>query len=338
MAEQITFAEALRRTHDRRRHLLLGNGFSIGVHRAFGYPALYEDAVHHDPGLATLFPPDDTNFEHALEQCGDPADARRVREGLIRAVAAVHPEHSLSLTEEQCRSCRDFLEPFVGRNRSPMGTLFTTNYDMLLHWVLSRQGKNPGTKQRSPLKCWDGFAGNGEWNSEGGAQAYYLHGAVHIYQFPQPRFPDRPYTRMLRYEWGRPLTKQVDAYLRAGHFPVFIAEGGSKEKRARQHEREYLAAARHKLRTICRKDASGVLFTFGHSFGDSDNHIAEEIGAGIVRTVFIGTFSNDDRERARQLTAAWTAARAAAGGPAIRVRWFDSAECEVWERRRPFAA
>src|SRR4051794_25796461 len=96
--ESIAFTQALQRTSDQRRHLLLGNGFSIGVHRAFGYPSLYEDAVSGDPGLAAFFPLGDTNFETALEQCREPVDANRVREGLIRAVAAVHPEHSLSLT------------------------------------------------------------------------------------------------------------------------------------------------------------------------------------------------------------------------------------------------
>lgn len=336
--ESIAFTEALQRTREQPRHLLLGNGFSIGVHRAFGYPSLYEDAVKRDPGLAALFPVDDTNFETALERCQEPADANRVRESLIRAVAAVHPEHSLSLTEEQCRSCRDFLEPFVGRTRSPPGTLFTTNYDMLLHWVLSRQGKNEGTKQRSQLRCWDGFAGDGEWNQYSNtAQAFYLHGAVHIFEFAQHRFPDRLYTRMLRYEWGRPLTKQVDALLKEGRLPVFIAEGNSQRKKARQRDHEYLAAAKAKLRTVCSKDPKGVLFTLGHSFGDSDNHIAEQIGDGIIREVYIGVFSSRDQLRAQDLAATWAAARAAKGAPPVVVRWFESAECAVWDGLRSAA-
>jgi hypothetical protein len=335
--EQVGFNWALKQTEARRRHLLLGNGFSIGVHRAFGYSSLHADAVARDPGLAALFKPGECNFEAALERCGEDADAaRRLRGGLIRAVAAVHPEHSLSLPEEQCLSCRDFLAPFVRRDRNPMGTLFTTNYDMLLHWVLSRQGKNPGTRQRSQLKCWDGFAANGEWNSNGpeACNAFYLHGAVHIFERPQPRFPERNYTRMLRYEWGFPLTKQIDAELRSGHLPVFIAEGNSQKKKARQRDWEYLASTKRKFRAVCRKDVGGVLFTFGHSFGQSDNHIAEEVGGGVIRDVFIGTFSADDRERARELAAGWTDARAASDGPPIAVRTFDSAECHVWDSKR----
>ena len=323
----ISFAEALQRTASRPRYLLLGNGFSIGVHSAFGYASLYDDAVHRDPSLRPLFLAENPNFEVALQRCLTPDDEARLKKGLIRAVAAVHPEHSLSLTEEQCISCRNFLEHFVGRNRSPAGVVFTTNYDMLLHWVLSRQGKNAGTKQRSQIKCWDGFKANGEW-SVGDAQAYYLHGAVHIYEFPEHRFPERTYTKMLRYEWGRPLLRQVDSLLRDGRFPIFIAEGDSQRKQARQRG-EYLRAARLKYRNVCRNPAV-TLFSFGHSFGPSDDHIADHIGNGALRDVFLGTFSDEDRHRTEALWSRWNEQRRALGAPGVNVYWFDSAECEVW--------
>jgi len=331
--EPITFSEALEATNQRRRILLLGNGFSIGVHKAFGYPSLFQHAVDEEPAIARFFKPGDSNFETALEGCSDESEARSLRASLIRAVAAVHPEHSLKLTEEQCLSCRDFLEPFVGRHRNPAGILFTTNYDMLLHWVLSRQGKNSGTKQRSQLKCWDGFAADGEWNPAGSAQAYYLHGAVHIYQLPHPDLPHLQYTRMLRYEWQRPLLKQVNAHLAAGSLPVFVAQGNSQKKKADQREWGYLQAAKLKFKNVCTREPDTALFTFGHSFGESDNHIAEQIGEGTLRDVFIGVFSDRDRTRARELAASWTATRAATGGPPVSVRCFDSAECAVWERR-----
>lgn len=305
----------------------------MGGRRHEGYPSLHKAALARDPSLRHLFALGDTNFETALEQCDDARDEARLREGLIRAVAAVHPEHSLSLTEEQCLSCRAFLEPFVGRNRVPLGLLFTSNYDMLLHWVLSRQGKNPGTKQRSQLKCWDGFSGAGEFNSDGDAQAYYLHGAVHIYERPQARFPERTYTQMLRYEWGRPLTKQVDAELRAGRTPIFIAEGSSQKKKARQRG-EYFAKAKRKFKGVCDGGLDSALFTFGHSFGASDNHIAEAIAAGTLKDVFIGVHSDGDRARADELAAVWAATRRAAGGPPIRVYMFESSECAVWDRPR----
>lgn len=334
LVTRISFADALARTAHQKRHLLLGNGFSIGAHPAFGYPSLHTAATTRDPTLLDLFPPGDTNFEAALRACNRrPKDAARLREALVRAVAAVHPETSLSLPEEQCLSCRDFLEHFVGRHREPHGTVFTTNYDMLLHWVLSRQGKNAGTKQRSQLKCWDGFAADGEWNSFAQADAYYLHGAVHIYQVPEPHFPSRSYTRMLRYQFGRPLLKQVDEQLRSGNLPVFVAEGVSGAKKAAQNQRHYLAGVKWRFRRICGHEAD-ALFTFGHSFGASDEHIVEEIGAGAIKQVYIGTFSNQDEQRANQLASTWSARRATEGKPPITVRCFDSRECQVWDRKR----
>jgi len=186
------------------------------------------------------------------------------------------------------------------------------------------------------LKCWDGFLGSGEWNPFGDAQAYYLHGAVHIYRYPEPRFPSRTYIQMLRYRWGRPLTKQVDAELAAGRLPIFIAEGDSQKKKARQRG-EYLAAAKSKFRRICTKDPGAVLFTFGHSFGESDNHIADEIGSGVLRDVFIGVYSDADLVRVHELAASWTETRLASDGPPIRVRWFNSLECQVWDHARQAA-
>jgi hypothetical protein len=330
-AEETTFERALDSTRSQRRHLLLGNGFSIGVHPSFGYDRLFEEAAFVDPDLKRLFEPGDTNFENALKLCSTDADAERIKAGLIRAVAAVHPEHSLRLTEEQCRSCWAFLANFVGRQRKPLGSLFTTNYDLLLHWVLSRQGKNPGTKQFSPLKCWDGFSSAGYWDPYADAQAWYLHGAVHIYERPNARLPGQVYTQMLRWEVGRPLKRQVDACLRGGRFPVFVAAGTSAEKTTLQGRWEYLRRAKQRFRNTC-KESESVIFTAGHSFGESDDHIAAYVGKGTVRAVFIGVYSAADKARANELANDWAAARTSAGAPPVSVSWFDVRECSIWDR------
>lgn len=330
-AERTTFELALQATITARRHLLLGNGFSIGVHPSFGYGRLFEEAVFNDPGLESLFLPEDTNFESALRECASAEDANRIKTGLIRAVAAVHPEHSLRLTEEQCQSCWTFLANFVGRRRTPLGSIFTTNYDLLLHWVLSRQGKNPGTKQHSPLKCWDGFSAGGQWNATANAQAWYLHGAVHICQSERSGFPGQFYTHMLRWEPGRPLKRQVEARLRTGLQPVFVAEGTSAEKASVQRRWEYLGAAKQRFRNVCR-EADSVLFTAGHSFGSSDDHISALIAKGAIRTVFIGVYSDADEDRAEELAREWTAARDVDNSPPVKVYFFDVRDCAIWDR------
>lgn len=334
MATRITFAEALSRSSTQRRHLLLGNGFSLSLHDAFGYPALFQEAVQQDPSLSSLFPPGESNFEVALEACADPADARRIRRGLIKAVASVHPDNSLNLSEAQCRSCWDFLAHFVGRHRSALGTVHTTNYDLLLHWVLSRQGKRPGTKQNTPLRCRDGFTANGEWSpSEVASHVFYLHGAVHIFQRPRGDAP----TGMLRYTFGRRLTKQVELKIAGGEYPVFIAEGSSEEKQRRIRRLKYVQDAHHQFRAVLR-NAADALFTFGHSFGPSDDHIAKHIGDGKVGDVYIAAYSTKDEARASELATLWNEARSLQDRPPVRVRYFHPSECAVWSRYQSVAA
>jgi hypothetical protein len=214
--------------------------------------------------------------------------------------------------------------------------VFTTNYDLLLHWVISRQGKNRGTKQVSQLKCWDGFDGRGEWNVGSSPDVTYLHGAVHLFEFPQHLFPDRLYTQMLRYRWGNTLRQQVDRELKRGRFPIFIAEATSADKRAKLRG-EYLAKGWKRFKNV-NGDAQSALFTFGHSFGSSDEHLSLAIANGTVSDVFVGAFSDLDRQRASELATEWASVRSATGGPPVRVHSYDAASCNVWDGRSAVAA
>jgi hypothetical protein len=335
----IGFNNAVAATEHDRRHVLLGNGFSIGLDEDFGYPNLYRYVIQKAPDFVKFFPdPNRPNFEEALRAVSDPADKIRIRNALIRAVAAVHPQHSLSLSDGECISARNFLEHFIGRRRQQIGSVFTTNYDLLLHWVMSRQGKTKGTKQKTQLKAFDGFENNGEWRDGADAQVYYLHGAVHIYERPYNSRREKFYTEMLRYEDVRiPLKQQVALLLANGDLPVFVAAGTAEEKRSLQRGgrdgRGYLKSARRKFEQVCG-DQRNVLFTFGHSFGASDDHITEAIGQGRVGTVFIGVFSDNDKSRALELEERWSEARRATGA-SICVKTYDAAECNVWGQRRP---
>lgn len=333
--EVISFETATAETDDACRHLLLGNGFSIGRDRAFGYPNLYRYVVQRAPDFARYFPdPEHPNFEEALRSATNPADKTRIQNALIRAVAAVHPYNSLSLSDPDCINARAFLEHFIGRERPQIGCAFTTNYDLLLHWVISRQGKTLATKQRTQLRAFDGFETNGEWVEGAKAQVYYLHGAVHIYQRPYNSLRRKFYTEMLRYEDVLvPLKKQVSQLLSAGDLPVFVAAGTAEEKRALQrggrNGRDYLQAARRRFVQVCSLPQN-VLFTFGHSFGESDDHISKTIAEGSIGTVYIGVFSPSDKARALALASSWLEARCKTGAP-INVQAYDAAKCKVWE-------
>lgn len=161
----ITFADALAQTDELKRHLLLGNGFSIALfpHR-FTYGSLldsvdftaYPQAKLAFEALAT------TDFEvviQALRQAvtllpiygGDPGvhtlmeqHAEALKELLVQAIAGKHPERPSDVTEEQYGACRRFLAHFAGNSRDLRprggkdlrGSLFSVNYDLLLYWTL----------------------------------------------------------------------------------------------------------------------------------------------------------------------------------------------------------
>lgn len=161
----INFADALRNTAATKRHLLLGNGFSIALFRdRFSYGSLLEQADF--AGLPQARQAFDllgtTDFEaviHALRQAiallplysGDQTaralmeqHAEALKELLVQAIAGRHPERPADVSEAQYRACRQFLAHFVGesRNLKPRGgkdlraNIYTLNYDLLLYWTL----------------------------------------------------------------------------------------------------------------------------------------------------------------------------------------------------------
>lgn len=164
-ANPISFPEALKITAKMKRHLLLGNGFSIALFcDRFSYVSLLEKADF------TGFPEArkafdllrTTDFEvviHALRQSiailplySADSDARSrmeehaetLKELLVRAIAGRHPERPSDVTEAQYQACRRFLAHFAGESRNLKlkggkdlrASIYTLNYDLLLYWTL----------------------------------------------------------------------------------------------------------------------------------------------------------------------------------------------------------
>ena len=315
----ISFREALSETADRRRHLLMGNGFSIAAHRGFDYSSLYDVEVAPDPSLSALFDELGTkNFEVALKQARNSREAEEIRARLISAVAKVHPTYGM-ITEEARGACGLFLEDFTAvRLGGQRGSLFTTNYDLLLYWVLVQHNKT--------LKCYDGFDSDGVWAPFREARLFYLHGGLHIFEHHLPKITQ---VKKLMWQKGRSLIQQVQSHLEVGDLPLFISEGNAIQKRARRWDSEYLKKALRHFTMACDQ-ADSVLFTVGHSLSDADAHIADAIGGGQIERVFLGAYGPADHERFSQLGQAWAAQRAGANRPEIEVCVFDVSECPIW--------
>lgn len=139
----------------REKHLLLGNGFSMAYDNdIFSYNALSTFIEKTDDELLKLlFSKIKTkNFELIMQQLDNFIEIAKVfttdrslvgkiqkanttlKNSLINAVKELHPEHVFVVPREKSLSCFKFLAEFLNNN----GKVFSTNYDLLLYWVLMR--------------------------------------------------------------------------------------------------------------------------------------------------------------------------------------------------------
>jgi hypothetical protein len=138
MSRIISFQQALQETTEIKRHLLLGNGFSIALFPdRFRYGSLLEMADFSDiPEAKHAFEVlDTTDFEvvvEALKHCTAllplystdnvaakkmASHAEALKEILVRAIAGRHPDRPSDINEAQYKACRAFLANFVGESR-----------------------------------------------------------------------------------------------------------------------------------------------------------------------------------------------------------------------------
>ena len=136
-------------------HLLLGNGFSMAYDQEiFSYNALHDFIDHlDDKELSKILSViESKNFELIMQQLDnlsalidafDGGDAlkskvksasKKLKHSLLDAVQTLHPEHVFTVPEEESEACSKFLNLFLVRG----GKVFSTNYDLLLYWILMR--------------------------------------------------------------------------------------------------------------------------------------------------------------------------------------------------------
>ena len=146
---------SIKKHKGRNFHLLLGNGFSMAYDsKIFSYNALHDFITKlDDEDLSKIFDIIETrNFELIMQQLdnlsaligafgGDPKLKKRIKaartklkESLLDAVKALHPEHVFKVPEEQSEACSNFMKVFLDSG----GNIYSTNYDLLLYWVLIR--------------------------------------------------------------------------------------------------------------------------------------------------------------------------------------------------------
>lgn len=356
--ELLDFQQALKQAAKYgKRHLLLGNGFSIACKpNIFCYGSLFDEAKKSmSTELAAIFAAMGTqDFEEVIRALQNAAtivgvykpglkatqklllkDADSLKKSLIKAVAGRHPARPNEIEDHRYHACRKFLAYFIGDGAG--GKVYTMNYDLLLYWALMHEEENPTS--RIELGHDDGFrkdeddpdAAYVEWQGENAAHGqcvFYLHGALHLFDAgPQ----------LQKYTWvntGQALIDQANDALARNLFPLFVAEGDSESKLSKIQHSAYLHHCFKSFAGIC---STGVregtaLFVFGHSFAKNDEHVLKLIGKGKISHLFVGLHNDPSSKSNRAIIA--NVEQIAALRPreisALKISFFDSATAKVW--------
>jgi hypothetical protein len=354
MTDLITFEQAIVDSRlFSKRHLLLGNGFSIACRPdIFHYASLFDEAdFSRIPNVRALFARLGTqDFEiviRTLESGAivldvyDPAqaalagamraDAAALKGILVSTVAQNHPNIPLDIADEKFENCRKFLSNFLGGQTT--GCVFTLNYDLLLYWTLMHDGTPFGAA--ITLNASDGF-GNDEddpdtdyvvWQGETrahSASVHFLHGALHLFDAGH---------ELQKYTWVRRQERLVDqarAAINTDKYPLFVSEGTSSQKLSKIRHNAYLYQG---LKVLAANADQGrhCFFIYGHSLADSDDHILRRLGRGRFPKLYVSLYGDPDSDANKAIV---EKANRLAGLRNVRhpleVSFYDAASARVW--------
>lgn len=297
-------------------NLLLGNGFSMAYDPSiFSYNALADFVGKvNDKTLTMLFEVLKTkNFELIMEQlttfsrllAAMGADAglqqtvadahEKLKVSLLDAIKGLHPEHVFKIPQDNIDACSKFLRDFLESG----GNIFSTNYDLLLYWVLmrgnvpqaidgfGREILNPvevGSKQEAAELSDLLWGPNKERQN-----IHHLHGAL-------PLFDTGADIEKEQYNHEGWLLDNVSKRLDAGEYPIFVTAGGAAEKLELIRHNRYLSHCYDRLSSV-----DGSVISFGFGFGEYDDHIihalnrachAEHKSTPKLWSIYIGVYSD----------------------------------------------
>lgn len=308
----------------RTKHILLGNGFSIAYDKdIFSYNALsnFIESSKNDL-LQKLFKTLKTkNFELIMQYLDNFIEIAKVfstdkkliekieeagqtlKDNLINAVKELHPEHVFIVPEEKSKICYNFLNEYISKG----GSIFSTNYDLLLYWVLMRNGSKDAV---------DGFGRDFEnpednlvgeeaeyselrWGKYRDTQCiYYLHGALPIFDTGIDIVKEE-------YDSEHYLLQKINERMENKEYPIFVTAGDANEKLNHIMHNKYL--------TFCYDQFSkieGSLVVLGFNFGKYDTHIIDAINkaahyekskSGKLYSIYIGVHSDSALEQIERI-------------------------------------
>ncbi|GAA2845639.1 uncharacterized protein DUF4917 [Aminobacter aminovorans] len=336
-----------------KRHLLLGNGFSIALRPdIFHYGSLFQraDFSNHSQ-LPKVFDALATqDFELAIRSLEASAkiipiygidgsassvamldDAKALKDILVETIAANHPDIPVDIPDAKFWACRTFLHYFLGPND---GQVFTLNYDLLLYWTLMHEDA-PLATEPIHLTTNDGF-GNDEtdptadyvvWQGETGAHSarvHFLHGALHLFDAGDD---------LQKYTWIRTNARLVDqarSAIAGNKFPLFVAEGTSWQKKAKIRHNAYLYQGFKQL-VANAQQTKVCFFIHGHSLAENDDHILRRLGTGRFPKLYVSLFGDPSSDSNKHIIArAQALAEMRKPSYPLNVDFYDAASAKVW--------
>ncbi len=322
----------------KKRHVLLGNGFSIACRSdCFTYGRLLDEAELEElsvDGRQLFAGESTTDFERVIRaltttarlasfyETSDPdlagrlnTDAEILKTSLATALAHNHPNDVYSLETAEYESVRRFLSHF--------NHYFTLNYDLLLYWAMMHETE-------PAINCDDGFRADltdpeAQWVAWDdykplNQNVFFLHGGLHLYA------QGATLKKLTFSRTGIPLVDQIRSQLDDGAFPLIVTEGSTEEKHARIINHAYLAKGLRSLAT-CRDS----LFVHGHSLDPNDDHILTGIVRGSDRAWFVSIHGSSDGKTNRDLImrASALAQRRPRNRP-LQIHFYDAESAHVW--------
>lgn len=335
----MTFADALKDSSGaNKRHLLLGNGFSIACRpNIFVYKKLFEQADFGQlsPTAKQVFDALHTqDFERVIKVLRDTytaarvyggtsdatltqmvADADGLRELLVQTIARSHPAWPGEIDDEEFQACKTFLAHF--------NNIYTLNYDLLLYWTVMHlaEGEMPTSDDGFRKPEDDPEASYVVWepSNSRGQTLWFLHGALHLFDTG---------LEVQKYTWcntGERLIDQIRNALQHDYFPIFVSEGSSNEKMERIRHNDYLAKA---YRSFC--EIGGALFIYGHSLADNDAHFLKRIEKGKIAQLYVGIYGAPDAEWNKGIIRRSMQMADNRSRRNLTVQFFDAASAQVW--------
>ncbi|MDX0667326.1 DUF4917 family protein [Sinorhizobium medicae] len=350
----LTFEQAVTDSEQfSKRHLLLGNGFSIACHAdIFHYGSLYDQADFSGaPEIQSVFAALDTkDFESVIRTLESAATilpayiadggaaptkilqhATMLKEILVQTIAGNHPHIPSDIPQEKFWTCRRFLSHFLSGDKA--GCVFTLNYDLLLYWTLMPDdlpfrdpidlAENDGFGNDEDEPNADYVVWQGETNAHS-ASVMFLHGALHLFDSGRD---------LLKYTWvrkGVPLIEQARAALASNKFPLFVAEGTSAQKKEKIRHNAYLYQGLKQL-TSNVIQGKHCWFIFGHSLAANDDHILTRIGRGRFKKLYVGLYGDPQETWNVEIISRskWLASLQADKWP-LEVTFYQAETAQVW--------